>query len=180
MEWNFYISSFNLSLKRFSRKTKSSLKSGSWPTFLSFLVNTEKITSVVCSHIWAFLVILWLKQRRICMFLKSLKRRGGGHFPLLRHLTGSLQSAYLRSKGSSWHHSSISENPDSSHRSHRWFLWTFGLLLGLLLRNRFGLSKLFGPLFGFLTDSISVRRSLILPSVSAGIKLWFFKCRYSG
>ena len=35
----------------------------------------------------------------------------GGHFPLLRHLTGSLQSAYLQSKVCSWHHSSISENP---------------------------------------------------------------------
>ena len=121
------------------------------------------------------------------MFLKG---KGGGHFPLLRHLTGSLQSAYLRSKGSSWPHSSISENPDSSRHSQRWFWLTFGLLFGLLLRNRFELSKLFGPLFGFwpikkklfwfLTASISVRRSRILPSVSAGIKLWFFKCRYSG
>ena len=75
-----------------------------------------------------------------------------GYFPLLRHLTGSLQSAYLRSKGSSWHHSSISENPDSSrHRSysHWWFWWTFGLLLGLLLRNPEQVWAFKGPLFGF-------------------------------
>ena len=143
MERNFYISSFNLSLKRFSRKTKSSLKSGSWPTFLSFLVNTEKITSVVCSHIWAFLVILWLKQRRICMFLKSLKRRGGGishYWDIwldLYNLRICGQKALLGITVPS--QKTLTVLVIGHTYSHWWFWWTFGLLLGGELFPKFWL-----------------------------------------